>query len=390
MHKKKIAFVLGNPMVGGVETSLIQLLSIFDYEKYDVTLFTNRENNPCVGNLPPAVHTIFFDDYPMRKVFLEKVKGFKLFSAIKIIIYYVLLKLANTDFLKCKYAAKAYRIADLAFDCAIAYKQDAVSIVTALFQINAHKKIIWIHGQLFHRKNGKYDPQYMEHITRFDKMLCVSEDCKCNCDRVFPHFNDKEIFHNIMDKKQVIKLAESPIDFCKEKTSILLLTVGRLSKEKGQDMIPQTACLLKNSGYRFSWLIIGDGMTRSTIEEKIQYYDVSEQVILLGTKTNPYPYMKACDIYVQTSYAEGWCLTVHEAKILHKPIVTTDLSVMHEQFVHMENGYITNGISSEALYEGVKCLLDNPDLCKKFTQNLAKETHNNDSEIQKLYDFLDN
>ena len=136
--------------------------------------------------------------------------------------------------------------------------------------------------------------------------------------------------------------------------------------------------------------MVGDGPVRKKIEAEIRNNNVTDNVILLGTQENPYPYIKASNIYVQTSYAEGWCLTAQEAKILCKPVVTTDLPVMREQFTHMENGYITKGISPESLFEGIKTLLDHPELCEKFVQNLSKETHDNTNELYKLYDFIEN
>ena len=82
-------------------------------------------------------------------------------------------------------------------------------------------------------------------------------------------------------------------------------------------------------------------------------------------------------------------MTVQEAKILHKPIVTTDIPVMKEQFTHMKNGYITKGVSPESLFEGIKMLIDNPALCEKFVEELKKENHDNSQELEKLYAYIE-
>jgi len=181
--------------------------------------------------------------------------------------------------------------------------------------------------------------------------------------------------------------AKEPIDV--EMKGLNILTVGRLSTEKGQQMIPATVRLLLDAGYDVHWYLVGDGPLRETIEAEIEKYNVQDHVILLGTQMNPYPYIKNCDIYVQPSFSEGYCTTTMEAKILHKPIVTTDAPGMREQFVSGENGLIVDAMTPQALFEGIRTLLDHPELCQKFVGNLEKETFDNREELQKLYDFIE-
>ena len=154
-------------------------------------------------------------------------------------------------------------------------------------------------------------------------------------------------------------------------------------------MIPKTTRLLLDAGYDVFWYLVGEGGLRENIEAEIQKYDVAGHVILLGTQMNPYPYIKNCDIYVQTSFSEGWCLTVQEARILQKPIVSTPLPVMHEQIMSGENGLIAKDSTPEALAESIKLLLDNPELQEKFIEALRHEACDNTGELQKLYDFIE-
>ena len=109
----------------------------------------------------------------------------------------------------------------------------------------------------------------------------------------------------------------------------------------------------------------------------------------MGTKENPYPYIKNCDIYVQPSFTEGYCTTTMEAKILCKPIVTTDAPGMREQFVSGENGLIVNAMTPEALAQGIKTLLDHPEIMEKFRNALKKESYDTTKELQKLYDLIE-
>ena len=116
---------------------------------------------------------------------------------------------------------------------------------------------------------------------------------------------------------------------------------------------------------------------------------MENNICLLGAKENPYPYINACSIYVQTSTSEGWCLTTQEARILHKPCVVTDIPVMHEQFIDGVNGIIANGTDAVALYEGIMRLLSSQELRERIVNNLKAEPQDGAVEMQKLYDFLD-
>ena len=154
-------------------------------------------------------------------------------------------------------------------------------------------------------------------------------------------------------------------------------------------MIPKTARILLDAGYNIHWYLVGDGELREEIEEAIQKYNVQSHVILLGSKMNPYPYIKNCDIYVQPSFSEGYCTTTVEAKILCKPIVTTDAPGMREQFINGENGLIVDSMTPEALAKGIKMLLAHPEVMEKFQDALKKESYDNSKELRKLYDFME-
>jgi glycosyltransferase involved in cell wall biosynthesis len=254
-----------------------------------------------------------------------------------------------------------------------------------LFHIEASKKVVWIHGALRGGKNP--DEEYVGWLERFDKVFCVSQAVKKDFERCVPKAAERtELFYNLIDSDEIREKAGSEHV---RNEAIVLTTVGRLGKEKGQVMIPQVARYLLDAGYAIKWYVVGDGAMKTALEKKCKEFNVTEHVILEGTQSNPYPYIKNCDIYVQTSYSEGWCLTTQEAKILHKPIVTTDLPVMREQFLHMKNGLITTGISPEALFEGIKILIDDSSLRRKFVEELKKEAHDNTQELEKLYAFIE-
>ena len=198
-----------------------------------------------------------------------------------------------------------------------------------------------------------------------------------------------EVFHNILDAQAIAKKAQEPADGIDTDREYVLVTVGRLGQDKGQAVIPEAARLLADSGVDFVWYLVGDGPTHDAIEQGIKAYNMENHIYLLGTRENPYPYMKVCTIYVQTSTSEGWCLTTQEARILHKPCVVTNIPVMREQFVDGENGIIANGTDAASLYDGIIRLIKSPDLCKRIVENLESTPQDGVIELQKLYDFLD-
>ena len=169
-----------------------------------------------------------------------------------------------------------------------------------------------------------------------------------------------------------------------------ILTVGRISSEKGQDMIPAITRKLLDKGYVVRWYIIGDGNMRSKIEELIKKYDVSDSVIILGTQTNPYCFMKACTIYVQPSYTEGYSTTICEAGMLGKAIIGTKPSGgIRDQITDGEDGLIVDA-TVDGITEGIMELLNNTNIRRNFEENILKKNFEGKGESKKFLNYLYN
>lgn len=228
---------------------------------------------------------------------------------------------------------------------------------------------------------------YEKVLREFDAFCCVSMAVKEEFDRLFPQYAGKSIVvYNLIDKEQIICLSNEKV-----KEALLpcsLLTIARLSTEKGQYMVPAITRKLLDDGYDINWYLIGSGPLEEEIVKQIKNEQVDNHVFLLGTKDNPFPYLKQCDIYVQPTFMEGFCTTTNEARVLCKPVVTTDIPSMHEQFENGVNGVITE-YTEEGLYNGIKTLLKNPGLRRKFSLELSKLTFDNNVELKKLYKIID-
>ena len=155
-----------------------------------------------------------------------------------------------------------------------------------------------------------------------------------------------------------------------------LLTVARLEKIKGYDLLVKAASILNEKGIDFKWFIIGEGSERERINILCKEHHIEDRLVLLGQKTHPYVYMKRCDIYVQTSKNEGLGLTVIEAKILGKLIVSTSFSTA--------SSLITDHV------DGLLCDIDERDIAKKVTEYIENEktrsTIFNNLQHQKKFD----
>ena len=180
------------------------------------------------------------------------------------------------------------------------------------------------------------------------------------------------VFRNQVSQTALQKKAAKGEGFSDNFTGMRIVTLGRLSKEKGQHMIPEVVSRLKNEGFTFRWYLIGDGNLRTVIEKSIANLKIEDQIILLGSKLNPYPYLKVCDLYVQTSLHEGYCITLHEAKVFGKPVVTTNFLSASNLIGNEVDGLIVD-ISKEGLYTGVKKLLEDDNLRKKLSGGILAQ-----------------
>ena len=384
-EKKKVAFIANCCIVGGVETALINLLNSFDTEKYDVTLYTNFAGNPVIGRIPDNIRCIDLDEYNIKRVYNKAIGEHDYFTALKLMKNYALFRITKDFYNKTAWLYRHIHFNDEHYDCVIAYNFGTSTIVLTNESFTAPKKVVWAHGDMPYFSNN-----YIRNLCLFDKCFCVSEYMKnyfvVHCKEMTPK---TDIFHNILNANEIIKKAQEPVAEIDKCGKAAIVTVGRLGQDKGQIVIPETASLLKKSGIDFTWYIVGDGPVRNDIEQGIQKYHMENNICLLGTKENPYPYINACSIYVQTSTSEGWCLTTQEARILHKPCVVTDIPVMHEQFIDGVNGIIANGTDAAALYEGIMRLLSSQELRERIVNNLKAEPQDGAVEMQKLYDFLE-
>lgn len=387
-ERKKVAILLPWLKMGG--TNKIALNFMKELSQYcDVTLILSQNTGELLPQLPDNIHLIIDEMRSFRDIVKEDVRNLRVLRMVQNILYYVRIKLHRDSVDNYRYLVQRHGyVSDEEYDCAISYHgQSPERLLNLLYRTKAKKKAAWIHGEF----NNSSDHYYRmnRYYNQLDHLFFVSNHTMRSFQDKFSADENKcTVYYNPIDKQEILECARIPCEVCFEDDHINVLTVGRISGEKGQDMIPAVVRKLTDLGLEICWYIVGDGENRPTVEQLIREYGVEDRVILLGTRTNPYCYMKSCDIYVQPSYTEGYSTTICEAGILGKAIVGTKPSGgIYDQITHGEDGLIVDA-TVDGLTEGIRILVENTTLRRQFEKNILKKNFEGKGEIEKFLGFL--
>ena len=394
--KKNILFIIPSLDAGGGEKSLINLLSQFDFNKYNVDLFLLNHSGLFMDFIPKEVNILNIPNNV--KIFNKSLK-----KSIIEFLFNRKIKLAYSRLMFCiksrrhtvgkgeqyawKYLRNAIGKLDNKYDTAIGYLEKTSNYI-CVDCVQADKKIGWIHND--YRKLDLDKDFDKEYFKKLNYLITVSEECESVLKREFPEEKHKiKLIYNIVSKKAIETLAQEKIEYNEmPKDKINILSIGRLHEQKGFDMAIEACKILVDKGYRICWSVIGEGIERERLEKLIAKNNLQESFRLLGLKNNPYKYLKSCDIYAQTSRYEGKSVAIDEAKILAKPIVVTNFDTAKDQIENMINGLIVD-MNENSIYEGIKKLIEDSELMNKFNNNLINENLGTENEIQKVYELIE-
>ena len=169
---------------------------------------------------------------------------------------------------------------------------------------------------------------------------------------------------------------------------ISLLSVGRFCEAKNFDNVPDICRRMVAGGLDVTWYLIGYGGDEPLIRQKIDEAGLQERVIILGKKDNPYPYMRACDLYVQPSRYEGKAVTVREAQLLGKPVVITNYATSGSQLEDGVDGVIVP-MDNAGCAAGIAALLRDPARMQQLSENCKKRDYTNGAEVEKIYALME-
>lgn len=389
---KKIIFMCINMNVGGTEKALLTMLNEIDSSKYDVTLFMLEEYGGFLSEIPSFIKVKYFNKYDDIKPFIKEppqllakklIKDKKYLKGFNTLFSYGVSKISKEITYYYRYILRNYRELNEEYDLAVAYA-GPMDFITyfVLNKIKAKKKVQWIHFDV--TKTGFNKEFARRNYKKFDKVFVVSEEGKNKLLDLIPSLQGKvDIFFNIIASNLIKDMSKKEKSFDDKFDGLRILTVGRLSNEKGQDLTIPVLKRLLDEGYNVRWYCVGDGPARDNYIKQIKKLNIANDYILLGSKLNPYPYMKDCDIYMQPSRHEGYCITLGEARCFSNPIVTTNFTGANEQIRNEVTGLICD-ISEEGIYIALKRLLDDKYLFNRMKNNLDKEVVDSTKEIIKL------
>ena len=386
--KKKVLFVMVSLYNGGAEKSLVNLLNTLPPERYELDLLLFRREGMFLPQVPAWVH-ILETPYALECLYKPVLKSGR----------HILTKLAGNIFARLhetqilrirgyrwRYYRRVIRKLDGHYDVAVAYfSGDVMYYVNE--KTDADRKYVWVHND--YRAEGQPRDYDLAHITAMDGIVSVSEGCVASLAAEFPELEGK-LWHipNITSGRLVRQRAEEffPPEYVGCENAIL--SVGRLSDSKGFDMAVSAAAELKRKGYRFRWFVIGDGDRKRSLERQIRAEGVEDCFTLLGTRENPYPYMKNCTVFVQPSRYEGKSVVLDEAKILACPIVATAYTTVRDQIADGEEGLVCE-MNAQAIAGAVGSLLADSERRERLSALLSHREYGNENEIEKYLRLID-
>jgi glycosyltransferase involved in cell wall biosynthesis len=388
--KKKILFVNGHLNVGGVENSLLNVLKNMDYDNYEVDLILFEDLGDYVNEIPKEVNIIFYDITkvygPIKSFIFENFRN-RNWSKLGLRFILILDKIFGA---KALLLAKPYFNFKKIYDCSIAYR---VGICTDFvgYVINSKVKITW-----WHHGSIEYEPKMIkrwENVYRkFDKIIAVSDSSMNMIRKNIKGIRNKTFaIPNIINTEEILNKAKDTCNLVlDDQETINLISVGRLSPEKGMLNCVYTCKKLVDNGYNVKWYLIGEGEQLQEIEKCIKDQQLDDHIFLLGAIPNPYPYIKNAYIYVHPSLVESLSISVLEAFALNTP-VTVARSMGPEEFIrHEENGLLVDP-SPTGLYEGIVSLIENEKLYRQLKKGKIDVLSNYSPQVvmNKIYRHLE-
>lgn len=353
---KKILFAAHSLGLGGIETALITLLEELAKKEYEITLVLEKKEGIFLDTLNSKIKVIEY--CPSNQKIVPIRKAINMFKQLKF---------------KLKYKNK--------FDFAAAYATYSLSN-GFVARTASENSALWVHLDYLTQNNNNEEltKNYYKKLKceDFKQIIFVSEEARENFLKLFPNCKEKAIYcNNLIDGEKILKKAEEPIIESEkgtvkqqkdsdnltanvvepEQKITTFLNVGRHDeKQKQLTKLIQVAEMLKQEGFKFKILFVGDGQDTNLYKEMVKNKKLEDTITFLGKKKNPYPYYKKSDCVVLTSDYEGYPVVFLESMILKKPIITTNVS--DYKTIEGKYGQVTTK-EIDSIYKAMKNFIEN-------------------------------
>lgn len=348
---KKVLFAIPTLGEGGAERVLVTLLNNLDKEKYDITLFSLFN---CGINRKYLHKSIKYHFY-FNKLFRGNIHLFKLFSPER------MYKMTIKD----------------EYDIVISYLEGPTTRIVCGCPYPNSKLLNWVHTEIHNKKvllqSYRTMNELLNSYQKYEATIFVSDTARNAFKNTFGSIGGRKLVkYNTVDNQMIITKANEEIKGISfDRNKINLISVGRFTKQKGYERLLNILYRLKDE-YNVHLYLLGKGELESKYRKLIDKLGIKNYVTILGFKNNPYKYVKSCDLFVCSSYHEGYSTAVTESLIVGTPVVTTLCSGMEEMLgENNEYGLITEN-DEEALYEGIKRMVTEPGLLKNYKQKAAE------------------
>ena len=401
--KPRILIVIHYMHLGGAEISLIGLLQALDPNKVDVDLFVYSHEGELMNQIPDYVNVL--PEIPAYKMFERPMKEVLKKGHLSVLFARMKAKMRMRSYLRKKQTIDGSAIMgflgeemskvvpeinpSVEYDLAISFLTPHNFVRD---HVRAKKKVCWIHTD-YTRIDIDVE-QELPVWDSFDYIASISSEAAKTFLQVFPTLAPKIIeIENILSSSFVRHRAEEfkATELLTDKKYLNLLSVGRFCEAKNYDNVPDICNkaleLLKGEGVDIRWYIIGFGADENLIRQKIAEAGMQEHVIILCKKSNPYPYIKACDIYVQPSRYEGKSVTVREAQMLYKPVVVTNYPTASSQIQNGKDGVIVP-LNNEGCAKGLVEFILDKQKQEHIIEYLKAHDYGNVGEVEKIYEII--
>ena len=343
----KVLFLIHDLEVGGAEKVLVNLVNNMDKSRFYVT-----------------VMTLF--DVGVNKQFLSKDVTYK--SCFKKPIR------GNSHLLKLLSPKNLYKwlIKD-EYDIVVSYLEGPTARIVGGAPDNV-KVVSWIHSTIHNenefKKSFRTLGEAVKCYNKADLMAFVSNSVK---DAFVLHSktNNNLVLYNVNNSSEIISLSKESVDNISD-DFFNICCVGKLTQVKGFERMLKIQSRLSNDNYKVHLHIFGVGELRDELTTLCTSYNISNSVTFWGYQTNPYKYINKCDLFVCSSYSEGFSTAATEALIVGTPVCTVEVSGMKEMLGDNNEYGIVVPNNDEDLCKAIKSLIDSPELLNHYKEK-AKE-----------------
>ncbi|WP_302630654.1 glycosyltransferase [uncultured Clostridium sp.] len=350
---KKILIFVDSLNEGGVTKVLLDLLENINREKYDITVMTLYNQGVYISEVKQYARYTYcfnipnFNDHSLKAELYRKYWG-------------GMLRLPESFMYKCFVKEK--------YDIEIAFMHGWSTKVISGSNNKKSKKIAWVHVDLvtWNRVDGVF--KNLEHhkkaYSKFNEVICVSQTVKEGIEKKY-NVKNARVLYNPINREKILKLSKEKIDDINLSNKFKLISVGRLSEQKGYDRLLRVFKKLKNDVIDIELILVGNGDKYNELNKYIVENKLEKDVTLLGFKENPYKYVRASDLFVCSSISEGFSLVIGEAMAVGVPVVSVDCPGPNEILDYGKYGKLVNN-SEEDLYNGIKEMINDRVLYEKY------------------------